>query len=137
MRFEELEHTADLSIRAYGRSLPDLFENSALGMFSLIWHPTDAEELSHTAHVRLAPDEPAALLRRFLAELLFVHEDRALLFARFHVALPPCGPLECEAEGVPIAGHELRSHIKAVTFHRLQVCQDDNGLWTATLVFDT
>lgn len=137
MRFEELDHTADLSIRAYGRSLPELFESAALGMFSLMWDPGDAEELTETARFTMAHDEPAPLLRRFLAELLFLHEDRALLFARFRVSLPSGGPLECQAAGVPAVGHERRSHIKAVTYHGLRVLQGDDGLWAATLVFDT
>ena len=36
MRYEEIEHTADVGIRAYGRDLDELFVNAAEGMFSLI-----------------------------------------------------------------------------------------------------
>jgi len=137
VRFEELEHTADLSIRAYGRSLPELFESAALGMFSLIWDPAQSGACSEAFTITLPQDEPSTLLRRFLAELLFIHEDRAVLLGQFRLALPPGGPLECEAAGVPMSAHEVRAHIKAVTYHRLEVCRRDDGLWVATLVFDT
>jgi hypothetical protein len=33
-RFENLEHTADLAIRAYGATLPEVFANAAYGMFA-------------------------------------------------------------------------------------------------------
>ncbi|MBI4335989.1 MAG: archease, partial [Candidatus Omnitrophica bacterium] len=35
-KYEPIEHTADIGIRAYGRSLKELFENAALGMFGEI-----------------------------------------------------------------------------------------------------
>ena len=33
-RYEEIEHTADLAIKAYGRDMKELFANAAYGMFS-------------------------------------------------------------------------------------------------------
>ncbi|HVG36893.1 MAG TPA: archease, partial [Thermoplasmata archaeon] len=36
MRYEEIEHTADVGIRAYGATLNELFANAAEGMFSLV-----------------------------------------------------------------------------------------------------
>ena len=35
-RFEVFEHTADVGIIAYGKTLSEAFENAALGMFDII-----------------------------------------------------------------------------------------------------
>ena len=35
-KFEFIEHTADIGIKAYGKSLPELFQNSAEAMFTLL-----------------------------------------------------------------------------------------------------
>ena len=34
--YEPIDHTADMGIRAYGRTKKELFRNAAAGMFSLI-----------------------------------------------------------------------------------------------------
>ena len=34
-RFEEIPHTADWSFRAFGKDIPELFENAAFAMFAL------------------------------------------------------------------------------------------------------
>jgi SHS2 domain-containing protein len=38
--FEEIEHTADLAIRAYGQDMRELFANAAYGMFALMAEPS-------------------------------------------------------------------------------------------------
>ena len=37
--FEKVDHTADLAIRVYGRSMSELYSNAAAAMFSLMTDP--------------------------------------------------------------------------------------------------
>ncbi|MGH9785587.1 MAG: archease, partial [Terriglobia bacterium] len=37
--YEILEHTADVGLKAYGRTLPELFVNAAVGMIALALEP--------------------------------------------------------------------------------------------------
>ena len=62
-RFEELDHTADVGIRAYGRTLDELFENAAAGMFSLI---TDLDAVKPVGEyeVKLAAKDCSASMAR-------------------------------------------------------------------------
>ena len=133
MRYEEIEHTADVGIRAYGSTLDELFANAAEGMFSLI-ADLDSVKAVGEIDVRLEADDVPTLLLRWLSELLYLHETQRLLFASFDV----------HAEGTSLRGrargeaidktrHELKLVIKAVTRHRLTV---DPRQGIAEVIFD-
>lgn len=133
MRYEEIEHTADVGIRAYGASTDELFANAARGMFSLI---ADLRKVKKTGEVevRLAADDLPTLLLKWLSELLYVHETRHVLFAAFDVRVRGTA-LDARAKGEAIdkERHELKLVIKAVTRHRLTI---DPGRGVAEVIFD-
>src|SRR2546428_13198381 len=90
VRYEEIEHTADVGIRAYGSTLDELFANAAEGMFSLVADLGSVKAVGEI-EVRLeAEDLPTLLLRR-PPELLYTHETQRPLFASFegHREGPP------------------------------------------------
>ena len=133
MRYEEIEHTADVAIRAYGASLNELFANAAEGMFSLI---ADLEAVKPIGEieVRVSAEDTPTLLLRWLAELLYVHETQRLLFSRFEVEVSGTSLLgRARGEAIDKARHELKLVIKAVTRHRLTV-DPERGI--AEVIFD-
>ena len=133
MRYEEIDHTADVGIRAYGRTLGELFANAAEGMFSLIAELDTVKPVGEI-EIRLTAEDPPTLLLRWLSELLYVHETRHLLFATFDVNAAG-GSLRGRARGEAIdkKRHELKLVIKAVTRHRLTV---DTKKGIAEVIFD-
>src|SRR3989454_114791 len=133
VRYEEIEHTADVGIRAYGATLDELFANAAEGMFSLVADLGSVKAVGEI-EVRLEAEDLPTLLLRWLSELLYIHETQRLLFASFEV----------HAEGTSLRGrargeaidktrHELKLVIKAVTRHRLTV---DPRQGIAEVIFD-
>ena len=133
MRYEEIEHTADVGIRAYGRSLDELFANAAEGMFSLIADLTAVKPVGDI-EVRLKADDIPTLFLRWLSELLYVHETQRLLFSSFQVHVDGT-TLQGHARGEAIdkKRHELKLVIKAVTRHGLTV---DLEKGIAEVIFD-
>ncbi len=133
MRYEEIEHTADVGIRAHGSTLNELFENAGEGMFSLI-ADLDSVKPVGEIEVRLAADDIATLMLRWLSELLYIHETQHLLLAAFDVHLDGTS-LRGRARGETIdkKRHELKLVIKAVTRHRLNV---DPQKGIAEVIFD-
>jgi SHS2 domain-containing protein len=132
-RFEELEHTADCGIRAYGRTSDELFANAAAGMFSLI---TDLDTVKPVGEyeVRAKARDLKALLVDFLSELLFVHENRKLLFSEFDVKVEGLA-VDARVRGEPIdrTRHRLHLSLKAVTYHDM-IVDPDRGI--AQVIFD-
>jgi len=133
VRYEEIDHTADVGIRAYGSTLDELFANASEGMFSLIANLEDVRPVGEV-EIRLQADDIPILLLRWLSELLYLHETQRFLFSSFEVRVRDTS-LEARARGEAIdkTRHELRLAIKAVTRHRLSV---DPVKGMAEVIFD-
>lgn len=131
-KFEEIDHTADLAIRAYGRDMKELFANAAYGMFALMAEPS-LEEPVCERKVELESTDYESLLVDWLNELIYLHEVEWETYSQFAVeALSPTN-LEARVAGRPTK-HKTKA-IKAATFYDLAIEETANGL-TATIVFD-
>ena len=133
VRIEEIDHTADVGIRVFGSTLPELFEGAAAGMFGLI---ADVSRVKPTGEVqvRVSADDLRMLLVAWLSELLVLHETQNILLCRFQVRVEGLA-LDGKAwgEGIDKTRHELKLAIKAVTYHRLTV---DAEKGVAEVIFD-
>lgn len=121
VRYEEIEHTADVGIRAYGRTLDALFANAAEGMFSLIVDLGGVRPVGEV-RVRVSADDVPGLLVRWLSELLYLHDTQGLVFREFDVRIEGTA-LDGVARGEAIdrSRHDLKLAVKAVTYHGLSV----------------
>ncbi len=136
-KYEYTAHTADVGLRAFGRTEAETFENAALGMFNLLCD-VSAVEPRKTLEIALeTADEEENLLADWLNELLFLYESRDMLFSRFRILELSGGKLRAEVSGEPLdrTRHELGEEIKAATYHMLRVRRSDDG-WTAQVIFD-
>ncbi len=133
MRYEEIDHTADVGIRAYGTTLNELFANAAEGMFSLIADPRKVKAVGEV-EIRTTAEDTTKLMVNWLSDLLFLHETQRLLFREFDVTVDD-DTLSARVRGERIdkRRHELRLAIKAVTYHRLRV---DPKAGVAEIIFD-
>lgn len=132
-RFEELDHTADVGIRAYGKTVDELFANAAAGMFSLI---TDLDTVKPAGEVavRLQSIDLKALMFDFLSELLFIHETQKLLLCDFQVTVAGDRiDAVVRGEGIDRDRHPLHLQIKAITYHDMIV---DPNSGVAQVIFD-
>lgn len=135
MRYEALDHTADTGIRAYGATIPELFENAAWGMFDLMF---DLEHLMPQRDVPVvaAGDTCEELLVNWLSELLYHAEALDLALCYFAVDRVEPGGAQGSAGGLPAPAADLRGPpIKAVTYHDLAVVEVPDGWW-ARIIFD-
>jgi SHS2 domain-containing protein len=131
-RFVEIEHTADIAIRVWGRDLAELFVNAAYGMACQL---ADPDEVPQTLKrmVELEADDAEVLLVAWLGELLYLGELDDCVFTDFDVFEITPTRLRSVVQGGPVQEHQ--AHIKAVTFSELEIVQNDKGYET-TVVFD-
>ncbi len=131
MPYEEIQHTADWSLRVWAEDLPGLFAEAARGMASLSGTLlADSPRIRRTIS-RRGPDAES-LLVSFLSELLYLGEEEKLGFDRFSLRITD-NRLEAEIEGAAILS--IDKIIKAVTFHNLQIRQTEKG-FEVEIVFD-
>ena len=136
--FEEIEHTADIAIRVWGRSLAEMFANAAHGMMcQMAGHPAsvDAGAAGETIEltVELTAYDAETLLVTWLGELLYLSEREGCVFTGFDMVEVTASRLRAIVRGEPAAAHQR--HIKAVTFNDLDIVHTDAGFQT-TIVFD-
>jgi len=76
------------------------------------------------------------LLVSWLQELLYLLDTEDLVFARFQVRIHDFS-LEATAWGDVFDPniHTMKTEIKAVTYHQLEVTKNDQG-WQAQVIFD-
>jgi SHS2 domain-containing protein len=135
--YEYFDHTADIGIRAYGKTLNEAFENAALAMFDTI---TVIENITEVGEykIQLASNDLEQLLVDWLSELLYVHETERVLLCRFKVDVDhEKYKLVANAYGekLDLSKHTYKTEVKAVTYHKLEVTRR-NERWCVQVVLD-
>lgn len=134
--FEPIEVTADVGIVATGADLAELFANAARGM----WHYVlDTAGVQPTGWVRVELVAPRVeeLLVAWLNELLYRFEVDGFVPVEYRFPVLEGRRLVAELRGERLdpTRHALRGHIKATTYHGLEVRRDPEG-WQARVIFD-
>ncbi len=135
-RYRVLEHTADLALRIYGRSLKDLFSNAAFALFDVVTDLSTVEERAERA-ISLRARDLERLMVKWLNELLYHYEVENLLFKRFEVKRLERDELEAVAYGEVFREgvHVIFTNPKAVTHHKIEIAEGLKG-WEAKIIID-
>lgn len=131
--FEIVDHTADWALRIYGSDLAQLLTNAAMGMASLLVQNTWDVPLDVVRQLELEAYDAETLLVDWLTELAFWAEDEGLIFPEISLSEVTDIHLKANLRGGRVA--ELLKHIKAVTYHNLEIVKTEQGLAT-TVIFD-
>jgi SHS2 domain-containing protein len=132
--YEILEHPADVGFLAYGATLAELFENSALAMCSLACSPQKIEERLER-QIIVCGSDVESLLYGWLAEVLAIADGEQIVFCRVSASKlnEPSGNAAGEARGVAHGEkfdrdrHAVGTYIKAVTLHQFHVERTTKG----------
>ena len=133
-KFEVINHTADVGIIAYGKTLSALLENAAFGMFSLI---TPLEKVSEKILISVSIDahDSEELLITFLNELLYYYSTKKVLFKRFDISKLSETHLDANISGEQISAHEIVHDIKAATYHDIKI-EKTTASYKTRIIFD-
>lgn len=131
--FEEVDHTADIAIRVWGRDLVQLFANAARGMASQVAEVEGIDPHECGIEVSVQAEDQEMLLVEWLSELLYIGEREGVVFTEFDVLELSYGKLRAIARGG--RAQEYHAHIKAVTFSELDI-QRRGGVFETVVVFD-
>ena len=131
--FEEIEHTADQALIIYGRNLEELLLNAARGLNSLMGTDEDQDSTPITKSVELDAIDAESLLVEWLSELAYWAEAEMLVFNKFELQKVSTTCVTATIYGSRVT--QMKKHIKAVTYHNLEIVKTETGL-AATVVFD-
>ena len=135
--YEYLEHTADMGMVVCGKTLSELLTHAAQGLFETIAVVETVDE-TISIEIHLTAEAVEELFVAWLDELIFRHETEEVFFKRAEIQR--CSETEISAKvyGEPtnFNKHEVYTEIKSVTYHQLQVVQQEDGSWFAQVIFD-
>jgi len=128
-RFEFLEHTADVYIRAHGKTMEEAYENAALAMFEVM---TDTDKISQMQEETLdvEAEDQYALLYNWLEALLVKFETDNMLYSKFQITNweETNETFKFKAriwgEKYDPQKHPQKVGVKAVTYHRMVIIRE-------------
>ena len=133
MRYETLEHTADILVKCAGRTMEECFENAAYALFDQMVDMKTVRKRTKFL-IEVEADNIEDRLYLFLSELLFMMDADSVVMSSFKVRFD--GPkVLCEAYGetLDLSKHGPKVEIKAITYHMMNVNESEPSL---TVLFD-
>jgi SHS2 domain-containing protein len=136
-KYEFLEHTADIKFQAFGRTLEEVFANSALAMTNAMYDGKVKEKIKRKIKVKGKDFE--GLLYNFLEELLILLDSRNFFLSKIKkIKINKKGKekiLEAEVFGDYAKNYKICLDVKAVTYNQMFVKQE-KGKWVTQVVLD-
>lgn len=115
----QLEHTADLALELWAPDEPALLVEGARALVGLLTEaPPPSGDASRPVELRAL--DPEDRLVRWLSEVIYLATVEGFLVTDAALTLAGDG-LRGTARGVAEAGSRLRTEIKAVTYHDLEL----------------
>ncbi len=132
-RYVLIDHTADMMVKAFGKTLEECYANAAYALFDQTVDLSDIGTSEET-EIRVTGIDDEDRLYSFLSELLFIEDADNLILKEFEVSFEG-DDVVCHAKGETLdrARHRIKSEVKAVTYHMMEV---DRTTPSVTVLFD-
>lgn len=132
-RYQVMDHTADLMVKAYGKDLEECFANAGYALFDQTVDLSTVDVVQ-SIHFEISSEVVEDRLYSFLSELLFIEDCDNLILKEFEVRFEG-EKVICDAKGELLDRdkHRLKSEIKAVTYHMMAIDPDTPSV---TVIFD-
>ncbi|XP_029824307.2 protein archease-like isoform X2 [Ixodes scapularis] len=125
IKYEYLDHTADVQLHGWGDDLTEAFEQAAVAMFGYMTE-IDKVDIRMTQDIDAEADDMVGLLFHFLDELLFIFSAEPFFIGRkvkilefdkeaFRIKARVYG------EVFDLGKHPQGSEVKAITYSNMQV----------------
>lgn len=136
--YEFIDHTADIAIKATGRTLAEAFSAAAAGMFDII---TDSSPIATDQEISIKVEsiDLEGLAVTFLSELIVLHDSEGWLFGRFELIFESETSLTARLYGEKFDtnNHRQGTAVKGVSYHMMEIVDGgSDGTSSVTVLFD-
>lgn len=138
-QFKFLPHTADIKFQAFGKTIEEVFKNSALAISNSMFNGKIKKKI--IKKIKIHGKNRESLLYTFLDEIVYLFDAEGFLLSNIRKLKIKNNKvtLELNAEliGDKTRNYEIKEHIKSVTYHDMFIKQDKRkNKWTAQIVLD-
>ena len=139
--FEFMDHTADVSVKSWGRNLREAFSQTALSLMMTITPNLNKISPKIEKNIEVISEDKYALCFDFLSEFLYLFDVEDLVFSYVVVkSIRKIGEkykLIALAKGEPFDRdkHEIGTEVKAITYSFMNIEETENKV-EINIVFD-
>lgn len=131
--------TSDSAFIAYGKDLNELFVNAGLALFEIITNIKEVES-KEKMNVEASGYDLKSLMFSWLSELVFLSSSETIFFSKISVEIKQekenfLLKAECLGEKIDTNKHEIKTEVKAITYHKMEVKEED-GKWKTQVIVD-
>ena len=132
-KFEFLEHTADVYIRAHGKTMQEAYENAALATFEVMTE-TDKISPALAQTLEVEAEDQYALLYNWLEALLVKFDTENMLYSKFQITdwkeTEEIFKFKAKVWGEKFdpQKHPQRVGVKAVTYHQMVIIREKDSV---------
>jgi SHS2 domain-containing protein len=139
--FEFLEHTADVSVRSWGRNLEEAFSQTALSLMTTITPNLKKVSPKVEKKIEIESEDKYALCFDFLSEFLYIFDIEDLVFCE--VSVKSIEKIEETYKLIALGKgeqfdrdkHEIGTEVKAITYSFMNIEETEKKV-EITIVFD-
>lgn len=134
MKFKFLEHTADMKFQAFGKTLDESFENSALALAEVMTKKTKIKPIIKKK-IKVSGKDEESLLYNFLEEFLFLFDSEGFLLSKIYKLEIKENKLEAEVLGDTVTRYKISQDVKAITYNQMFI-KKEKGKFITQVVLD-
>ena len=128
VKYEYLDHTADVQLHSWGNDLKEAFENVAIAMFGYMTE-IDSVDMCNKINIEAQGDDMESLLFHFLDEWLFLFSAEPFFIPRKIVITSfdrESFKINCTGYGeeFDLQKHPQGTEVKAITYSAMQIYDD-------------
>lgn len=139
--FEFMDHTADVSVKSWGRNLEDAFSQTALSLMTTLTPNLKKISRNIEKKIEVVSEDKYALCFDFLSEFLFLFDVEDLVFS--YVSVKSIQKIEEKFKLIAIAKgeqfdrnkHEIGTEVKGITYSFMNIEEKKNKV-EIRIVFD-
>jgi SHS2 domain-containing protein len=123
-----LEHTADVKVEAYGKTINEAFQEAARALSEIMTETSKIRPIIRKK-IEIEAEDLQALLYEWLEKFIYLFDSEGLIFSEFIVEdiqqIEGKFKLKGEAAGEEFdeSRHPQRTAIKAATYHEMKIKQ--------------
>jgi len=139
--FEFKDHTADVQVKSWGRTLEEAYSQTAYSLMSTISPNLEIISPKIEKRIQVKAEDKEALLFDFLSEFLFIFDVNELIFNHIEVTqiekLDNGFELEAIAKGEKFDRnkHEIGTEVKGITYSFMKI-EEKKDYVEIEIVFD-
>ncbi|TSA28260.1 archease [bacterium] len=139
MKFKIIDHTADLAVEFYGKTIAELFRNSAVSLSEIIFDKEINPKGGDTLELSFTTDNIEVNYIDFLREVLYNINQNYYYFYKCKAAFISDTSLSIKCRYSQFKKDDIKNEIKAVTYHACVIKNkviDGHKMYYAKVTFD-